>query len=145
VKWQKEGPLTKRAVYSFRMKKLLIGMVLLGSYTFAEPMPEGSKQFQVLASYVEQTSGIVFECFPELDRPGVQVMCIGNMGDTHQTTPLLDRVLIEENGLEPQQDFWVKTSGSNRYERSYTFEDGGTLEAIFAPDDSNQLYVFYTP
>lgn len=127
------------------MRKILFGLVLLSSFVSAEPMPEGSKQFQVLASFVEVSSGIVFDCLPESDRPGTQVMCIQNMGATHQITPLLDRVLIGENGLSPQQDFWVKTSGSNRYERSYAFADSGTLEAIFAPDDSNQLYVFYIP
>lgn len=135
----------RAACYLLAMKKIVLLLALLTPIALAEPMPEGSKQAKVLASYVDQSFGIIFECYPELNRPGVQVMCIQNQGDTYQTTPLLDQVLIEENGLTPQEDFWVKTSGSNRYERTYSFGDSGTLEAIFAPEDNNRLYIFYTP
>jgi hypothetical protein len=44
------------------MKKLLIGLVLLGSYVFAEPMPEGSDQYRLAQQIVSAAMGYTVEC-----------------------------------------------------------------------------------
>ncbi len=127
------------------MKKILLGLVLLGTIVFAEPMPQGSKQYEVVDTYRELSAAILVDCVSEIDRPSVQVVCTSNLADTYAVMPLFDQAAIQKNSLSPNEDFWQYIEGESRYRRSYIFSDGGALEAVFAPEDHNQLYIFFTP
>jgi hypothetical protein len=126
------------------MKKLLIGMALLGSIAFAEPMPEGSKQFQVLETFRDKSDSIRVECPPERDPPVVQAFCLYYQGSSEGFMPALDASLIEAEGLEPLEQAWVKDPYENRFVRNYGLTEGGTLHAVFDPT-VNQATIFYTP
>jgi hypothetical protein len=139
------------------MKKILIGLALLGSFVFAEPMPEGSRQAALTDAIVEAVFGLEYTtCPPEQDLPSIQVACITNRHHVSGFYAFLDRRLIPTPGAEypelkdfkltPQSDDWIYHADSNRYERSFAFEDG-IYRIIYAPneDRTGDMTIFYTP
>jgi hypothetical protein len=126
------------------MRKLLIGMVLLSSIALAEPMPEGSKQFQVLETFRDESDSVRVECPPERDPPSVQAFCLYYQSSPESFMPALDASLIGAEGLKPLEQAWAKDPYENRFVRNYGLNEGGTLHAVFDPT-VNQATIFYTP
>ena len=127
------------------MNKLVIGLMVVASFALADEMPEGSEQAAVINAYRDVSAAILIDCVSEVDRPGVEVACLGNLADAFAIMPLFDEAAIEVSGLEPVEAYWQYLEGETRYKRGYQFSNGGTLEAVFAPEDNNQVYVFFTP
>jgi hypothetical protein len=141
------------------MKKLLIGLVLLGPYVFAEPMPEGSRQAALTNVIVEEVIGLEpTQCPPEQDPQGVQVACLDYVYDNplrlldfwdfklnFTQDGLTERPEFQSFRLIPQSDNWTYHADSRRYERSYDLH-GGLYRVIVTPGDiyGAKVTIFYT-
>ena len=126
------------------MNKLVVGLMVISSFALADEMPKGSEQEQALRAFLDGTGGFAFFCPPENDPPGVQAFCIQNLLDEADMMPSFDASMIEDAVFTPLTQAWVKDEDDNRFTREYTTNEGGTLRAIFRPED-NQTFVFYTP
>jgi hypothetical protein len=133
------------------MKKLLIGLVLLGSIVFAKPMPIDSPQETAVRTIREEIAlGLEpVTCPSERDSPNIQVACAVWTGPPMSLEFLrqLDSGVAIQNDLAndgaatplpliEQTDSWLYRSGTGRFERSYALGNG-TFRVIFALSETS--------
>lgn len=94
------------------MKRLALPLVLLLSVALADPMPDGSAQ---AAAVVKAANGFFQDWPPEVDRPGVQVMCVLGTWEVFVVMYAVDHTLIGEKGLEPREPLQSYIDDSSRF------------------------------
>ncbi len=83
------------------MKKILLGMVLLGSTALAEPMLEGSDQYRLAQQIVSATMGYTVECERGYKGDNLfQWVCGFASGDMESLRLLIDLQLFDREVIQ---------------------------------------------
>jgi hypothetical protein len=126
--------------YSSVMKKLLIGMVLLGSFVFAEPMPRFTPQYNAAQDVIAAVGGFQFECpvsllsNPEALDAGLtyEVICSSSDIGIDMMRSTLDLQLTDYEPLTAWQ--FIEDETDSMFKRMYKLDPGAFIVQLYERD-----------
>lgn len=128
------------------MKTLLIGLALLSSFVFAEPMPAYTPQYNAAQDVISAVSGFQFDCPASLlSNPQLevnftyQVICGASDFGTDVMRSMLDLQLIDYEAVNAWR--FAEDDTGAVFRRLYKLDPGAFIVHLSDADDGGGLIV----